>query len=800
MSERKWTLLEALAYLYNAFATLADGKLDDSEIKEMAFLLTGWTPGEENDIEQVSHIIVEARERLSEDIKGSSDEKDLVNETLSFCLDFIKEIWEEQQYISVIQDMINIGLADGNYDASEQGWVEMVADKLGIDPPSVEQAMDERGRDTADDDIEEDNDYDEDKWSYHVLPKHWKDEHVISCLVRWFMTLETPVAQSEMDWMGKIGGDYAAEGLDVPGVWDGVDEEILKIASVEQRYHLLINDAIIYVDINFDKDKKQTLLNYLNNMIAQTDIVEYQEYMALKSCVNFWFPGQLDSPLANLKSGGIKVITKDPLDSATDSGLKELYRKNNHHFAMINAGKKLYEDFKEKLLENGNSTKEDWNIIHDIGVFYMFFANLAGMKEPEQDFIDEMLPKWNFGIDGINYGFSHGNPSDLNRTMSDIFIYLYGEDGKEDPSDKVGKSHKNLAMYFNDGEKPGKGSFTLGNLQTFLDTLYNLCLADGNVSPAQKDQLTVCCKQWQSVSGHAETILEKLDGKTIDEMFEATEFDTEGRPIEKTDDSDNTDVPKEKTVSRKKTKKAKPKKKLTLHEQLASELAKLYPNSEVKKINEGNKLDIHLPDVNNKKGTHICFNCAKTGEIKIHFYSRDKLFNEDIVNNSSGILEETSGRIRLIGYPSFKTVKDAIKSAEGFIKLLSGSSKLKKEETKKSKPKKKLTVQGQLVEELSKLYPNADVKKVDDGNYLDIHMPDIHPKRGTHIWFNTPKSGGIKVGFFCRDKGFIEDAIKRNPSKIETYANGLRLSGHPTYNEVSDAIKAADEFVKMLKK
>ena len=54
------------------------------------------------------------------------------------------------------------------------------------------------------------------EWTYDILPKHWKDEHVISCLVRWFMTLETPVAQSEMDWMGKIGGDYAAEGLE-PG-------------------------------------------------------------------------------------------------------------------------------------------------------------------------------------------------------------------------------------------------------------------------------------------------------------------------------------------------------------------------------------------------------------------------------------------------------------------------------------------------------------------------------------------------------------------------------------------------------
>ena len=114
----------------------------------------------------------------------------------------------------------------------------------------------------------------------------------------------------------------------------------------------------------------------------------------------------------------------------------------------------------------------------------------------------------------------------------------------------------------------------------------------------------------------------------LDNMFEATEFDTEGRPIEKIDDSDDADLPKEKTSSRKKTKKPKPKKKLTLHEQLASELEKLYPNSEVKKINEGNKLDIHLPDVNNKKGTHICFNCAKTGGIKIHFYSRDKLFSK----------------------------------------------------------------------------------------------------------------------------------------------------------------------------
>ena len=430
----------------------------------------------------------------------------------------------------------------------------------------------------------------------------------------------------------------------------------------------------------------------------------------------------------------------------------------------------------------------------------MYFANLADhpdgdLKDEELNYIGDAYPKWDFTIDGVKYGFGHDNPSDLQETWDHIFSQMYDSG---DPMPRVNESHKNLVDYLNNG------SFTANNLENLLNTLYDLCMADGTINEGQKHQLTYYCEFFKSGSEFANVALARMNPEVLkeqlDNMFEDIEFDAEGRPIEKTDDNDDTDLPKEKTVSRKKTKKAKPKKKLTLHEQLASEFAKLYPNSEVKKINEGNKLDIHLPDVNNKKGTHICFNCAKTGGIKIHFYSRDKLFNEDIVNNSSGILEETSGRIRLVGYPSFKTVKDAIKSAEGFIKLLSGSSKTKKEDPEKSKTNKKLTLQGQLADELSKLYPTADVKKVDDGNYLDIHMPDIHPKRGTHIWFNTPKAGGIKVGFFCRDKDFIEDALKRNPATIETYSNGLRLLGHPTYNEVSDAMKAADEFVKMLKK
>ncbi len=142
MSEREWTILKILAYLFNAFATLADEKLDDSEIKEMAFLLIGWTDGEESDLNLVVQTVIEARDELSEDIKGSSDDNDLVNGTLSYCLDGIKAIFEEREYKAILTDMVSIGLADGNYDESEQGWVAMVAEKLGVEviPDIVEAA------------------------------------------------------------------------------------------------------------------------------------------------------------------------------------------------------------------------------------------------------------------------------------------------------------------------------------------------------------------------------------------------------------------------------------------------------------------------------------------------------------------------------------------------------------------------------------------------------------------------------------------------------------------------------------
>ena len=60
----------------------------------------------------------------------------------------------------------------------------------------------------------------------NLLPEHWKEEHVIACLVRHLMIVDSEVIQEEMDWMTKTAEDYSMEGVDVSSVWDDVDDDV----------------------------------------------------------------------------------------------------------------------------------------------------------------------------------------------------------------------------------------------------------------------------------------------------------------------------------------------------------------------------------------------------------------------------------------------------------------------------------------------------------------------------------------------------------------------------------------------
>jgi hypothetical protein len=100
-----------------------------------------------------------------------------------------------------------------------------------------------------------------------------------------------------------------------------------------------------------------------------------------------------------------------------------------------------------------------------------------------------------------------------------------------------------------------------------------------------------------------------------------------------------------------------------------------------------------------------------------------------------------------------------------------------------------LSLQDQLAQKIKDLHPNAEVKKINKDNFLDIHIPSIHPKRGTHLFFNTSKDL-IKIGFYCREEDFIDDAINSS-DQIEKYSQGLRLHGNHQFSSIDDAVNNA---------
>jgi uncharacterized tellurite resistance protein B-like protein len=104
--------------------------------------------------------------------------------------------------------------------------------------------------------------------------------------------------------------------------------------------------------------------------------------------------------------------------------------------------------------------------------------------------------------------------------------------------------------------------------------------------------------------------------------------------------------------------------------------------------------------------------------------------------------------------------------------------------------------QSLLADKILSLYPNAEVKKVNRDNFVDIHLPLVHEKRGTHLFFNTSK-GKIKLGFYCREDEFVSKALAKS-ELLEAYAQGVRLKANPEFANVDDAVNAARTLVEAL--
>jgi hypothetical protein len=103
------------------------------------------------------------------------------------------------------------------------------------------------------------------------------------------------------------------------------------------------------------------------------------------------------------------------------------------------------------------------------------------------------------------------------------------------------------------------------------------------------------------------------------------------------------------------------------------------------------------------------------------------------------------------------------------------------------------SIQEALAEKIKALFPDAQVKKINKDNFLDIHIPSLNPQKSTHLFFNTAKSL-IKTGFYCRDKDFIQEVLGRSTT-LEAYSQGIRPAGNPEFLAVDDAIASASSML-----
>ena len=102
-------------------------------------------------------------------------------------------------------------------------------------------------------------------------------------------------------------------------------------------------------------------------------------------------------------------------------------------------------------------------------------------------------------------------------------------------------------------------------------------------------------------------------------------------------------------------------------------------------------------------------------------------------------------------------------------------------------------IQALLYEGIKKYFPDAEAKKINKDNFLDIYVPSVNPKRGNHLFFNTGK-GEIKIGFFCRDEEYNNKIISKNVN-LESYSQGIRPRGNPVFKDAQSAVDGANEFL-----
>ena len=106
------------------------------------------------------------------------------------------------------------------------------------------------------------------------------------------------------------------------------------------------------------------------------------------------------------------------------------------------------------------------------------------------------------------------------------------------------------------------------------------------------------------------------------------------------------------------------------------------------------------------------------------------------------------------------------------------------------------TLQDQLFIAVKEVYQDAIAKKINENNYLDIHIPSVNASKGTHLFFNTAKNV-FKIGFYCRDLDFVSKVVNQTDF-LETFSNGLRPIGNIALSNKVEAVEKAVHLLRII--
>ena len=180
----------------------------------------------------------------------------------------------------------------------------------------------------------------------------------------------------------------------------------------------------------------------------------------------------------------------------------------------------------------------------------------------------------------------------------------------------------------------------------------------------------------------------------------------------------------------------------SVQQKLLNGITKKFPNSEAKKIDKDNFLDIYMPSVNTSKGTHLYFNTGKN-VIKIGFYVRDEKFISNVVKIAPENIEAASNGLRIPGNPEFDNVKDALIAAFDFLSNMIIDNTINPI-SKKNNSKEKKVKEVESIEDVATQFRESFTDEEELADYVSSCLEDSSEK-GKIVVLEIKEKDLIKV-------------------------------------------------------